>query len=350
MNIYYLCPEHKTPVGGVRVIYQHVDILNRNGIPAYVVHKTKDFRVNWFENTTPIVYWRDTLLDRLIAKFKRRSDPDKVIELPIRGGTRPVIDASDILVIPEMYGPSLASAYGKGIKKVILNQGCSLTFSGYSLNKERLITPYHHQDLLATLINSVDGEQYLQYAFPDLPLYRFRLSIDPKRFAFQGKKRKQLCFSRIKNQQDAMQVINILKFRGVLKDFEIVPFINIPQTEVAHIYQESLLFLSFGYPEGFGLPAAEAMACGCVVIGFHGGGGREFFKPEFSYPIEQGDIIGFARAVEEVIQCFNRDPASILEKGRLAANYIREQYSVELEEKEVIGAWNSILSKFKTIN
>ena len=350
MTIYYLCPEHKTPVGGVRVIYQHVDILNRNGLPAYVVHKKKGFRVNWFENTTPIVYWPDNLLNRLITKFKRRLDPDRVIELPIRGGTRPVIDATDILVIPELYGPDLAAAFGRSIKKVILNQNSYLTFNGYSLNKERLITPYHHQDLLATLINSVDGEQYLQYAFPDLPLYRFRLSIDPKRFAFQGKKRKQLCFSRIKNQQDAMQVINILKFRGVLKDFEIVPFINIPQTEVARIYQESLLFLSFGYPEGFGLPAAEAMACGCVVIGFHGGGGREFFKPEFSYPIEQGDIIGFARAVEEVIQCFERDPASILEKGRLAANYIREQYSVELEEKEVIGAWNSILSKFKTIN
>lgn len=144
-----------------------------------------------------------------------------------------------------------------------------------------------------------------------------------------------------------MQVINILKFRGALKDFEIIPFINIPQTEVARIYQESLLFLSFGYPEGFGLPAAEAMASGCVVIGFHGGGGREFFKPEFSYPIEQGDIIGFAKTVEEVIQSFEQDPAPILEKGRLAANYIREQYSFELEEQEVVSAWRSILSKFK---
>jgi hypothetical protein len=348
MTIYYLCPEHITPVGGVRVIYQHVDILNRNGIPAYVVHKTKGFRVNWFENTTPIVYWHDTLLDRLIAKFKRRMDPDKVIELPIQGGARSVIDASDILVIPEMYGPDLAAAYGRGIKKVILNQGWSLTFNGYSLNKERLITPYHHQDVLATLINSVSGEQYLQYAFPDLALYRFRLSIDPKRFAFQGTKKKQLCFSRIKNQQDAMQVINILKFRGMLKDFEIVPFINIPQSEVARIYQESLLFLSFGYPEGFGLPAAEAMASGCIVIGFHGGGGREFFNPEFSYPIEQGDIIGFARTVEEVIQAFERDSTLILEKGRLAANYIHEHYSFELEEQDVVSAWRSILQNFKT--
>ena len=54
----------------------------------------------------------------------------------------------------------------------------------------------------------------------------------------------------------------------LLADFEIVPFINISQNEVIRILKDSLIFLSFGYPEGFGLPAAEAMACGCVTIGF----------------------------------------------------------------------------------
>ncbi|WP_446811759.1 glycosyltransferase [Methylomonas sp. 2BW1-5-20] len=348
MTIYYLCPEHSTPVGGVRVIYQHVDVLNRNGIPAYVVHKTKGFRVNWFENQTPIVYWRDTFLDRLIAKYKRRSAPNRVVELPIKGGQRSIISASDILVIPEMYGPDLAAAYGRGIKKVILNQNCYLTFNGYSFNKDRLISPYHHKDALATLVNSEDGALYLKHTFPNLPLYRFRLSIDPKRFKFQATKKKQLCFSRIKNQADAMQVINILKFRGALHDFDIVPFINLPQSEVAQIYQDSLLFLSFGYPEGFGLPAAEAMASGCVVIGFHGGGGKEFFNPEFSYPIEQGDILSFAKTVEEIIHSYNQNPEPILEKGRRAASYIHDTYSPELEEQEILAAWRSILEKFNS--
>lgn len=347
MTVYYLCPESKHPVGGVRIIYRQVDILNEYGIPAYVVHKSKGFRVNWFENSTPIVYWRETTLDRLSAKFKRRLSSDQVIELPIHGGDHPIIGSSDILVIPEVYGPNLAAIYGRGIKKVVLNQNCYLTFKGYSLNKERLITPYQHPDVVATLINSVDGEQYVRHAFPELPMFRFRLSIDPGRFAYQGNKKKQICFSRIKNQQDAMQVINILKFRDVLKNFEIMPFINVPQSEVACIYQESLIFLSFGYPEGFGLPAAEAMACGCVVIGFHGGGGREFFKPEFSYPIEQGDIIGFAKTVETVIQAFEQDPQPILEKGRMAANFIREQYSPEKEEQDVITAWRTMLSSLK---
>ena len=64
-------------------------------------------------------------------------DPDQAIELPIQGGTRPVIDATDILVIPELYGSNLAA---RSIKKVILNQNSSLTFNGYSLNKARLMT------------------------------------------------------------------------------------------------------------------------------------------------------------------------------------------------------------------
>lgn len=347
MAIYYLCPEHQTPVGGVRVIYRHVDILNKHGIPAYVVHSTKGFRVNWFENQTPIVYWGNSWLDRLVAKLKRRFDTTAVIDISISGGSTQRISSADILVVPEMYGPDLAAAYGRGIKKVVLNQNCYLTFNGYSFQRDRLITPYSHKDVLATLINSIDGEEYLHYAFPELPLHRFRLSIDPQRFSYQAKKKRQICFSRIKNQADAMQVVNILKFRGALKDFDLVPFINIPQAEVARIYQESLLFLSFGYPEGFGLPPAEAMACGCVAIGFHGGGGSEFFQSEFSYPIEQGDIIGFARTVEEVIKSFEQNPAAVLEKGRMAADFIRDHYSPEKEEAEVIGAWRAIIRDFE---
>jgi glycosyltransferase involved in cell wall biosynthesis len=344
MTIYYLCPEHKNPVGGVRVIYRHVDILNKHGFDAYVVHKTKGFRVDWFENDTPIVYWRDSGFDRLAAKVGRRIDPNAVIELSISGGPASKIGVSDILVIPEMYGPDLAVAYGRGIKKVVLNQNCYLTFKGFSFQRDRLISPYNHKDVMATLINSEDGEDYLRYVFPELPLFRFRLSIDPLRFFYQEKKKKQICFSRIKNEADAMQVVNILKFRGVLKDYEIVPFINIPQTDVARIYKDSLIFLSFGYPEGFGLPAAEAMACGCIVVGFHGGGGREFFKPEFSYPIEEGDIIGFAGAVEEVIKSYDCNSADIDKKRRMASDYIRDTYSPLLEEQEVLDAWKSIIS------
>ena len=53
--------------------------------------------------------------------------------------------------------------------------------------------------------------------------------------------------------------------------------------------------------EPFGNVVMEAMASGCVVIGYHGRGGKEYFQRSFSYPIEAGDIVGFAKAVESVL-------------------------------------------------
>ncbi len=347
-SIYYLCPEHATPVGGVKVIYRHVDILNKHGLSAYVVHQTPGFRVKWFENSTPIVYWRNSKLTRLFDKIKRRMQPRATIKLNISGDKKTQICEHDILVIPELYGPDLAASCGRGIKKVVLNQNCYLTFNGYSFQRDRLITPYRHSDVLATLVNSEDGKEYLHHAFPDLPLARFRLSIDPETFSYSAEKKKQICFSQIKNRSDALQVINILKFRGVLKGYDLVPFINVPQREVARICRESLIFLSFGYPEGFGLPAAEAMASGCVVVGFHGGGGKEFFRPEFSYPIQQGDIVQFAKTVEQVINDYETSPDSVLAKGRMAADFISDRYAPEKEEAEVYDAWTGILRLVKS--
>jgi len=38
------------------------------------------------------------------------------------------------------------------------------------------------------------------------------------------------------------------------------------------------LFMSTGFPEGFGLPPLEAMASGCVPVGFTGFGGWEYMR------------------------------------------------------------------------
>jgi glycosyltransferase involved in cell wall biosynthesis len=40
----------------------------------------------------------------------------------------------------------------------------------------------------------------------------------------------------------------------------------VPQERIIGIYNESAIFISCSYTEGFGLPFAEAMACGCATI------------------------------------------------------------------------------------
>jgi hypothetical protein len=85
--------------------------------------------------------------------------------------------------------------------------------------------------------------------------------------------------------------------------------------------------------------------CGCLEVSFHGGEGCEFFRSKFYYPIEQGDIINFARTVQEVvIKAYRENPEYILKKGEKAAAYIQEHHSPKLEEQEVIAAWQAILS------
>ena len=54
--IYYLCPDTNKPRGGVKVIYEHVDILNGAGFSACVLHQKKGFRCNWFDNLTTVSY------------------------------------------------------------------------------------------------------------------------------------------------------------------------------------------------------------------------------------------------------------------------------------------------------
>ena len=107
--------------------------------------------------------------------------------------------------------------------------------------------------------------------------------------------------------------------------------------------KESILFLSFNHREGFGLPPAEAMACGCYVIGYHGQGGKEYFKHDFSSVIEDGNIIEYVKKIEEITMVYEKNPNLILEKGRQASEFILSNYSIEKEEESTINIWNNIL-------
>jgi glycosyltransferase involved in cell wall biosynthesis len=48
------------------------------------------------------------------------------------------------------------------------------------------------------------------------------------------------------------------------------------QPELRELYNSCAVFLQAGGKEGWGLPAAEAMACGCALVSFDTGGSREY--------------------------------------------------------------------------
>lgn len=269
-TVYYLTPHLSEPAGGVKVMYRHVDLLNDMGIAAAILHAEHGFRAQWFTNDTRIV------------------SPQTI-----------KLRADDILVIPECYGPGLHLLPAE-VRKLSFNQGAYHTFDLINLEGTVAGAPYAQvPNLLGMMTVSRDSEELLRFAFPGLAVFGTRPVIDPKLFhRGPGPLRRRMAFFPDRRDAERHQLFHLLRARGV--DWEPVAISGRSEAEVARILRECAVFLSFSEREGFGLPPAEAMASGCYVIGFDGGGGREYFDPAYCSPVT--DLAGFAQAVLNAVQ------------------------------------------------
>ena len=111
--------------------------------------------------------------------------------------------------------------------------------------------------------------------------------------------------------------------------------------EVASALREALLFLSCGHPEGFGLPLAEAIACGCMVVGYHGLAGRDFALPHMRV-VEFGDLLGLLKGVDQEIARFDAAPDAMIKERLAASEAILQTYSLEAELDCCLRTWTNI--------
>lgn len=324
-HIYILSPDNNKASGGIKILYRHADVLNANGFSASVLHQAPGFRCTWFKNNTRVDY---------LANIRVTED--------------------DFLVIPEVFGPrmkdiSTLPQISSKAKFVIFNQNCRYTFLGQDFDSV-LSRGFNmlYSDLdkyIATIVVSEDSADYIHSVFPRQNVYRIHNAINVDIFTYQKARNPQICFMPRKHADDALQVLGILNIRGALDNVNVVAIDNMNEKQVARAMKQSMFFLSFGYPEGCPLPPAEAMACGCLVIGYDGFGGREYFKPEFSWPVQVGDITGFADCVEKQLALAKTNPEEIHRKSRSASEYVRKVYSSEQEESDILACWNDLLAR-----
>jgi hypothetical protein len=313
-TVYFLTPDFDRPSGGIRVIYRHVDILNAAGIPAAVLHQEAKFRATWFPNQTRIANLSDTIVKR-----------------------------GDLLVVGEL-DVDIGSRLPAGTRHVVFNQNAHMTW----VRSGEEVTPayYDKPDLLGAVVVSHHNEQIVQYAFPRLAVHRIHLSIDPVVFRLGDAPRERtLCYMPRRGGGDARSVLAMLESRGLLRGWTVRALDNLSEQEVGEQLRNTCIFLSLSHHEGFGLPPAEAMACGAFVVGYHGFSGREFLLPEFSSPVEPGDILTFARMVEAALWQESVNPGWCQEKGRQASAFIRQACSPDREREDVRDLYAHLLSR-----
>lgn len=294
VRILYLSPSPPAPRGGVRVIYRHVDLLNEAGFDAAVLHDRRGYRASWFENST------------------RLANDNSV-------------GPADLLIVPEYYGSRLRE-FSASLRITIFNQGPYYTFADMSPADA---ARYAQQPKFGMLTVSEDALALLQATFPGSEVHHVRPVIDAAVFhpAAEPPAIRQIAYAANRRALERDYLLAMLRARGRLEGWALKPIGGMSEAEVADTLRRSAIFLSFSELDGFGLPPAEAMACGCYVIGFHGQGGREFFSPDYCQPIPDSDLVAFAGAVEAAVAEFDRDPDSLIAAGRRASAAVLGRYS-----------------------
>ncbi len=64
--------------------------------------------------------------------------------------------------------------------------------------------------------------------------------------------------------------------------------------------------------------------------------------PEFSYPIQVGDIIGNVKTAQRVLEEYAKNSSGLTAMTEKAAAFIRKNYSEEREWESIVSAWKRI--------
>ena len=304
--LYAVCPDLNFPSGGVKKLYELVDTLNDNGIESYIIHTSKDFKVTWFENFTKVT---DFMSVRLAN--------------------------DDILLLPEVIGEQMLNYY-PGIRKIIFCQNSFYALQMFYGKPEKFAEVFLHEDIILVLVVSDYDYKLFKWLYPEIKISRFICGIDERLFYFQSDKKKTISVMPRKLKSDYNFLENLLKVKGLLTTYSLQVIEDLPYHKCAEAMRNSAVFLSLSHKEGFGLPPAEAMACGCIVIGYHGQGGKEYFDQRFSYSIASWDMMSYGKQIEKVIEQCNDYPLNAEKTGRAASAFILNRYSMQYQEKSIL--------------
>ena len=308
--LYYICfVPPKT--GGELVNLQHVATLNQAGVRS-VALVNPDAQIG-------------DLPTGLISTIERLAPGRK-------------FSADDVVVIPEYYRDAFRHFATQPCLRVIHTQGPFLTFRGFDtiqqMNADGLFAGISCSHFGKRMMQDMGSVLDWQVVTPFvLPLFQVRTA--PKKL--------QVAYMPDKRPQEAPVVFSL--FRNLYPEFAEVPWVPIAgmsRQACADVMAESAVFASFSCLEGLGLPPLEAMASGCLVCGFDGGGGSDYAAPKNGLWINEGDHAGFAHAVGALLK-HAQAGGSAAQQQRAAALHTAAQYSHERFERELVAAWKTIL-------
>lgn len=242
-NVIYWCPALEKPTGGVRVVYQHCELLRRMFRNSCVFHwENPDFQCNWFDHDD--VFKRDWTFN----------------------------NATDFSIVPDIHASRLgAYLHDNNLKYAIFvqNQAFALFDSVYT-GSLAIKDAYLKASMIITISDLTT--RYVKYLFPDLPNEKvFQLMPSVSGCYVQDKEKLITCMPR--KLPFHGQVVEQIFQQKLPSDWRFVHLDGLTQPKVYEQLSKSSIFISMSDIEGLGLPPIEAALSGNFVVGYTGMGG-----------------------------------------------------------------------------
>lgn len=272
-RILYFCPDFPQPSGGIKTLYRHVHRLEAMGFDARIVHQKHPFRATWHGYEAPALWLSE----------------------------RPSFRPEDVLVIPEVMPQVMQQTARFSGERVVIALSWSPTYwnlppgqtwAGYGIG--RVITK-------SPLI-----QEYVRWSM-GIEATLIHEYVTPERYYFdRGAKRPKICYL-TRKERSAAWLHQVLYAKGdPFSRFEWMPLRELSEEEYARNLREATVYVTTNMQEGMNTSVLEAMACGCLVVGYSGVGGGVYMKPEGPTQncilVENGNVPALGRRLESVLR------------------------------------------------
>jgi glycosyltransferase involved in cell wall biosynthesis len=256
MRTYFFLPPVRQAAGGITVIRRMAAFLAASGREAFLVpREMSEEGFGW----SPTEAW---------------------VDAPVAPWGELALTPGDLWVVPEGWVNALAPGLNAGARCLVYCQNWAYLLSalpeGVSWRKLPVSFLAVSDPVARFVTATTDQQPHVLRPGIDLNLFR---APDHKpglqdggavRIAWMPRKNKALG----KQIQETFQNLD----EQLAARCRWIEIAGLPAQGVALALAEAHIFLATGFPEGCPLPPLEAMACGCLPVGFMGFGGADYMR------------------------------------------------------------------------
>lgn len=321
---YFFVPDFPKPSGGIKVIYDQVQLMNKNGFKAVVVHQKPGFKAPWLD------------------QHYEKDEKGAYLHIPIvfLEAENLQLKMEDFFFIPEGFPQLMENLASQKApcKKVVFCQNWY-----YIMNALQPGVTWDQYGINDVLVNCKTVGNYTQLLMPSMRIKNLTSAIDGKMFNVDDPIKNKKPFIAFQPSRDGgMKASNVIKtFYAMHPHFRWVQFkelAGMAYSDYAEALKESQFYVHFDEYCGWGTAPLEAFNAGCYVAAWDGVGTLDYLSSENCWLVQNGNIIQLALAIGNMLEKWILDESP--EGMDVAIQKAIDEYTLDIEKDTSITVYN----------